>query len=92
MDSHYSSFMGRASNILGPYTDGNGRTGSWLALDSGGHNNYFEYQGLIYGTVWYGSEPNNDEPAADRPLVDLPTVATMHVVAGQLVEDTADRQ
>lgn len=86
-DSHYSSFMGRAESFLGPYTDGAGKQGSWLALDSGGHNNYFKYNGSLYGTVWYGSEPNKDAPAEDQPLINLPSVAKMRLVGGRLVED-----
>eukprot|EP01052_Picozoa_sp_SAG31_P003923 SAG31_NODE_155_length_22130_cov_9.540098_24_plen_349_part_00 len=88
-NSHYSSFMGRANSFLGPYTDGAGGRGSWLALDSGGHNNYFRYNGSIYGTVWYGSEPNGDVPPEQKLLVNLPSVAKMRVVAGQLVEERA---
>ena len=53
-NSHYSSFMGKAASFVGPYTDGHGQNGSWLALDSGGHNNYFTYEGSIWGTLWYG--------------------------------------
>ena len=53
-NSHYSSFMGKAASFLGPYTDAHGHNGSWLALDSGGHNNYFTYEGSIWGTLWYG--------------------------------------
>ena len=87
-DSHYSSFMGSAPSFLGPYTDGRGKPGSWLAVDSGGHNNYFTYQGSIYGTLWYGSEPNGDVPSGARTLVNLPSVTRMRLVAGRLVEDT----
>ena len=77
-----------APSFLGPYTDGRGKRGSWLAVDSGGHNNYFTYQGSIYGTLWYGSEPNGDVPSGARTLVNLPSVTRMRLVAGRLVEDT----
>jgi hypothetical protein len=84
-DSHYSSFMGVATSFLGPYTAANGKPGSWLAVDSGGHNNYFSYNGTVYGTLWYGSEPNNDVPAADSGLINLPSVVAMEVVDGRLI-------
>ena len=85
-DSHYSSFMGASSSFLGPYTNA-GQPGSWLALDNGGHNTYFAYQGAVYGTLWYGSEPNDDVPTADKPLVDLPSVSKMALLDGRLVQD-----
>ena len=86
-DSHYSSYMGSAHTFLGPYTNGEQRKpGSWLALDSGGHNNYFEHDGEIYGTVWYGSEPNGDVPPAYKGLTNLPSVAKMGLVNGRLVQ------
>ena len=90
-DSHYSSFMGRASSLLGPYTDGVGKRGSWLGLDYGGHNNYFKFQGDIYGTVWYGSDPHHgkDSTPEERKLVNLPSVAKMRIDDGRLVEDAS---
>ncbi len=90
-DSHYSSFIGRASSLLGPYTDGAGKRGSWLGLDYGGHNNYFTYQGVIYGTVWYGSDPHHgaDSTPEERELVNLPSVAKMRIVGGRLIENVS---
>jgi hypothetical protein len=85
LDSHYSSYMGTASHFLGPYTNGADAPGSWLALDSGGHNNYFEHEGDIWGTVWYGSEPNGHVPPQYKGLVNLPSVAKMRLVEGRLV-------
>jgi endoglycosylceramidase len=86
-DSHYSSYMGSARTFQGPYSNGEqGKPGSWLALDSGGHNNYFEYDGEIYGTVWYGSEPNGDVPPEYKGLINLPSVAKMCLANGRLVQ------
>lgn len=108
--------MGSARSFLGPYTNGEGKPGSWLALDNGGHNNYFEYLGAsiiclpiscgtrpktkvstscgfkqlttgqVYGTVWYGSEPNGDVPLKYKGLINLPSIAKMESVNGRLVQ------
>lgn len=85
-DSHYSSFMGSSLNFAGPYTNA-GQPGSWLALDNGGHNTYFTYQDTVYGTLWYGSEPNGDAPASDKPFINLPSVSKMVLRDGRLIED-----
>lgn len=95
-NSHYSAYMGAAKSFLGPYYDrvGNGKDkllsqgnpGSWLAVDNGGHNNYFAYNNSIYATVWFGSEPNGDVPSAYRDLINLPTVVEMVLADGRLVQ------
>ena len=98
-DSHYSSFMGRSSSsynnnnnnnggVLGPFTNEHGEAGSWLAVDNGGHNNYFfsgGADGKWYATVWYGSEPNHDAPSGDAAFIDLPCITEVRVVDGKLV-------
>ena len=92
-NSHYSSFMGRASSFLGPYTNGKGHSGSWLAVDNGGHNSYLRGRnadgtedGRLYATVWYGSEPRGTLPPQGMGLVDLPSIVEVTVVDGRLVE------
>ena len=86
-DSHYSAYMGSARAFRGPYTDGRlTEPGSWLAVDNGGHNNYFAVNGTLYGTVWYGSEPNGDVPPAYKALINLPSVTRMELVNGRLVQ------
>ena len=86
-DSHYSSFMGRNSHsALGPFTNEHGEQGSWLAVDNGGHNNYFSgFDGQWYATLWYGSEPNNDAPSGDQPFIDLPCITKVRIEGGKLV-------
>jgi hypothetical protein len=79
--------MGRATSLLGPYTNGKGHSGSWLAVDNGGHNNYFRGRdGKLYATVWYGSEPAGTLPPEGVDLVDLPSIVEVVVVDGRLVE------
>ena len=89
-DSHYSSYMGRASRFHGPYTNGQGQPGSWLAVDNGGHNNFFftDINGTddrLFATVWYGSEPHNNTPPGAGELVDLPSVIEVQAKGGELV-------
>ena len=55
--------MGVADSFLGPYTNGRGQPGGWLAVPNGGHRHYFRNEdGDIFSTIWYGSDPNGDTP------------------------------
>ena len=84
--SHYSSYMGSAKALAGPYTDGRGNDGSWLAVDSGGHNNYFvSKEGALFATLWYGSDPGRNTPATDADLVDTPSMVECEVASGRVV-------
>ena len=90
LDSHYSAYMGSSPSFLGPYTDARGHSGSWLAVDNGGHNSYFySVEGKLFATLWYGSEPPDNSgrnlPARDAGQVDLPSIVEMKLVAGRLV-------
>ena len=89
-DSHYSAYMGSSPSFLGPYTDGRGNPGSWLAVDSGGHNAYFHSaEGQLFATLWYGSEPTSNSgsnlPDRDAGQVDRPSIVEVKLVDGRLV-------
>ena len=87
-DCYYSTYMGCASTLHGPYVDAVDRAnpGGWLAVASGGHNVYFlDHAGALWATIWYGSNPGNDTPARDAPFIDLPSVVLMTNISGRLV-------
>lgn len=85
----YQAYMGVATTFRGPYTNGRNETGSWLAVENGGHNSYFRSpeDGALYSTLWYGSDPGNNTPEKYAGIVDLPSIVKCEVVEGRLVAE-----